>query len=494
MPEISNFIIPESNFAGLYKTGDDLQRNRQLNDAAKQRTAANKNALGKWAEDYADPKEHLSGTPTDPETIRRYGELLNTGYEFIKKNPDADQNMLSMALAKPANELYKYTEMAKVIKNKVSDNIKAVPDNSGYDKFKLQQKAIQNAWYNPDGTVKTLDQIDPDQDYVAKVVQDSPEDVTNNSGIDNWMKGQRMVENSNKLKTINPNGGYTLKNVTTNAYPFAVPDVNQLGNAVGGFVPQYEVAHNNSTPIIHEFQGQEGEKTSAPIRMVTPQIYKSILANSPGTADWLRGQIITAIKSGEYKDGSGRRIDINSPQADMLGKAIIYDELKARGLGGMKEVIEQKANPSLRTTVNVNPSGNKAEVSIDDIFNEVNEKSQSNLEKFGDKTGLPLIKLSARAQKVLIKYANDLMGKGDELNGQTQEDIFVKKERDGTINLMQAVRDADKNVVDMKVIAPIDFKDVNIPVQVNAKRKGKVVEIGNLQEHNLTPDKKGKFD
>lgn len=493
MPEVNNFIIPESNFNGLYKIGDDLQRNRQLDDAAKQHAAANKNALNKWVDDYADPKENLSGTPTDPEMVQGYANLLEKGRKFILENPGADQSSVTMVLSKDAAKLAKYAATAKVIKNKVADNMKAVPENSGYDKFKLQQKAIQSAWYNPDGTVKSLDQINPDQDYVAGVVQDAPEEVTNNSGIDNWMKGQRMVENSAKLKTINPKGGYESKSMTTNAYPFAVPDVDDRGNAVGGFVPQYEVAHDNEAPIIHEFKGQDGKSVSAPVRMVTPQIYKSILANSPGTADWLRGQIKTAIKTGDYKDASGKPIDINSPQAEMLGKAIMYDELKARGLGGMKEVIMQKENPIIIKNYAPNQKGSVSDIQINNIYKEIQDKVEEDVANIskgdGRSVATQLNQLSDQAVELLVDKANKLAPPSEGAPKLSYADLYLSKEPNGKIALYKRGADGSVGGKEEDRITYLSQIGANLGKQANTKAKSEVVRRG-----NETTKVKGKFD
>src|SRR6185295_7878145 len=56
--------------------------------------------------------------------------------------------------------------------------------------------------------------------------------------------------------------------------------------------------------------------------------------NHKGVGDWLRGQVKQHLQ--EYKDATGKEIDLGSPQAHQVARAIMYDELKRRRTGGVQ--------------------------------------------------------------------------------------------------------------------------------------------------------------
>ena len=75
MPDGRNFIIPEANYEGLYRLSDNLGRQQRAKQAEEQRLVNLRGVTTKTLMDFADPKEALSGTPTDPETIKRFAEI-----------------------------------------------------------------------------------------------------------------------------------------------------------------------------------------------------------------------------------------------------------------------------------------------------------------------------------------------------------------------------------------------------------------------------------
>jgi hypothetical protein len=115
-----------------------------------------------------------------------------------------------------------------------------------------------------------------------------------------------------------------------------VPDFDENGEPNRKFVPAYEYAGDNNAEILHN-----GKK----VKIVNKKLFDDILSNSSGTADWLRGQVINAIKTGEYKDEHGDNITEKSPQADQLARHILFEKLSNKGLGGMKDFVGQKETP-----------------------------------------------------------------------------------------------------------------------------------------------------
>jgi len=289
------------------------------------------------------------------------------------------------------------------------------------------------------------------------------------------MKNLDKNVHTTDLVTVSPLGGRKRAKVKVTAPAGFVPEVDESGVATKRFVPQYENAFDNREPIIHEFDDGKGGKKKAQVRMVDRATFNRIMANSPSTADWVRGQVMKHIK--EYKDANGNEIDINSPQSDMVARAILYDELKSRNVGSMEEIVETKA-PQITNNIGNRGSGNGQEVEMRDVYKELDKKlsAGSNLFRSGEKEKmgltyrLPLNELSATAQKILIGYANNITGRDD----LAQDQLYVRRDKDGSVNIVFAKGDQAGTV-----IAPIDFADVNIPANVGVKSKTKVVSEGN---------------
>lgn len=340
--DFRGFTTDEQNFGGLYKVSDTLERNRVRNERETDRSNANKSSMAKFLTDYLDPKEHLSGSPYDPQVTKGYMDLLNEGAELIKNNKGLTTDMLLTALSPKVNRLSQYASTAKAVSQQIKERIPQIPDNSGYDKFALAEQAKKDAFFNPDGSLKDISTIDTNTDWIGDTVQKHPELVTNNKGIDEWLKGQTRMANSTDVTTYNQRGGRQRSKVKTTAYDWAVPDTDEAGVNNRKFVPEYDHAVDGGNNIIHEFTNNDGTKVKAPVRSVTDKIFNNVLGNSPGTADWLRGEVNKALQSGEWKDANGDKITLDSPQAKTLAKTILYDELKSRGLGSMEDIQETK--------------------------------------------------------------------------------------------------------------------------------------------------------
>ena len=113
------------------------------------------------------------------------------------------------------------------------------------------------------------------------------------------------------------------------------------------------------------------------------------------------------------------------------------------------------------------------ELGIRDVFGEVNDAVGAGKAK-------PLNELSSTAQGVILKYARDITG---EKLGQGEIAIF--RGNDNKIGIWSVKRQKNKSgveedVVD-KLIAPIDFTDINVPTQAGVKEKRAVIQSGNKE-------------
>jgi hypothetical protein len=119
------------------------------------------------------------------------------------------------------------------------------------------------------------------------------------------------------------------------------------------------------------------------------------------------------------------------------------------------------------------------ELGIRDVFGEVNDAVGAGKAK-------PLNELSSTAQGVILKYARDITG---EKLGQGEIAIF--RGNDNKIGIWSVKRQKNKSgveedVVD-KLIAPIDFTDINVPTQAGVKEKRAVIQSGNKEVPSSKP-------
>ena len=135
-------------------------------------------------------------------------------------------------------------------------------------------------------------------------------------------------------------------------------------------------------------------------------------------------------------------------------------------------------------TKNVFNLGGK-EVDINDVYSEINHKTEFDLNgnprthKNLANPAVPFNELSSTAQSLVLKTAQDITND----NTLSQADIFVEKKPDGRLYI---INHGDNN----KVIAPIDFKDVNIPLNKTAKEKQKVLQENNAKQPQPATGKK----
>jgi len=471
------WVTPPQNYNAVYSLSDNIRKEKQGEQERAEKMQAQNASMSKFLTNYLDPKDHLSGSPYDPVITKGFSDILQEGISLMNQNKGMTTDMLLMALSPKVGKLAEYAQKAKVIKQNIDKRIGEVGENSGYDKAKLGQLAREGAFYDENGVLKPLETVDPSIDYVKETVAKRPYDVTTNKVIDDWVKGIDKNVQTTDIVTISPTGGRKRTKVKVTAPTGFVPDVDESGVATKRFVPQYENAFDNGKPIMHEFEDASGKKTKAQVRLLDRGIYNRVLGEKSGAADWVRGQVMLHIK--EYKDANGNEIDINSPQSEMVARAILYDELKSRNAGSMEEIIETKA-PQIKITNNSSSGrgGAGSDVEIRDIYNEVDKKlskgadlyRQGEAEKMGLSYRLPLNELSAGAQKILLGYANSITGRSD----FAQDEIFVRKDKDGSVNMVYASGD-NKD----KVLAPIDFSSLNLPANVGIKAKTKVISEGN---------------
>jgi len=344
--ETSRFVIPENRFEALNVAAEGLRQDKarkeeeaQTQYQRQQSNEAKKLATAKFLEGYYDPKDHLSGTIYDDQVTKQILDLRNEAQNMVNQGV-SDPNMITAALAPKANRLFQYSQTAKYINDNLDKQLQNIPANSGYIKDKLRQRALDAAFKDDKGQLKDITTIDPDVDWIGEAVKRYPKDVTNNTGLNEFIqkvpKGTQLID----AKTYNSRGGFTRKKLKVTAPEFMQLDIDERGNETRELVPKFELAMDDENPIIHPFEGKDGKIVNAQVRLVDENVFKQILASNPSYADNLRGQVMEVL--GQYKNKDGSEIDINSPQATNVARALLYDDLKNLRPGTVEDVVETK--------------------------------------------------------------------------------------------------------------------------------------------------------
>jgi hypothetical protein len=470
--DISGFVTPEQNFGGLYKAADRMEQNayrdeqmrlrkQQIAESEKGKRAAN----AKFLMGYLDPKDHLSGSPYDPEIVKGFSELLAEGAALANEGVDA--NMLMMALAPKVNKLSEYATKAKLINLRLKDQFSKIQSIKGYDLSKLEAEARKVAFYDNEGKLKDLSTVDPNIDYLTETIKLYPDRVTTDAGFDDFVKGSPKYSNTKDITSYTPTGGMSRKKVNITSPNWMMPDTDARG-ATTGIVPKYQVALEDGQPLMHDFVDKDGKVTKAAVRLMDETEFDSMMAGNPGMADWVRGQV---------KKSAGGDIDLNSPQAKNLARAIVYDELKRRNPGSIQDVEIQNrpSAPEIRNYITGSyyaprkssggSGGGNSELEINDVYSIIDEMATK--KKSERRPYLQVNLLPAEAQSVVIDFARKL--KGD--NEISQEDIKIIKDNDGKIGIYDAG--------DNKLIGYLNATGTNLKVQPSVKEKREVIKKGN---------------
>lgn len=414
-----NFIIPESDFSGAYRASDSLQKVAARKDDQKKQLQTQKATSAAFLQNYLDPKDALTGTPYDPMIVQGFDDLKQQGLKLAMED-GLDQNMLMMALAPSVAKLNQYSVKAKEVNARLKDQLALIPANAGYDKAKLEQLSRKQAFYDEGGQIKDITTVDPSVDWITETIKSQPDEVTSDISIDKFVKDSKMFTNVNKVKRINPKGGYETKNVEVNAPAWATVDDE------GKVVPLYEIATDNGKPQMFNFKGKDGKEEM--IRLLEKKQYNSMISGSPEIRDWLRGQIKAA----------GYGTDLSKPEAENAARAIMYSELKRRMPGGMKDIEEIKKDPAPKISINNYNSNKKTPSPIDlreypDAGNGF--KDITTLVQGVKVTGLPdgktllaeTVKYNPQTQKVTFKEFAERGANGKIITGGKEKTVSLTK-------------------------------------------------------------------
>lgn len=348
--DVSGFNVPEENFGGLYQAANRVEQTRRENDRLAQEKSSRQTATSKFLADYLDPKEHLTGTNYDPQIVGGFQDVLQKAQDLAAKG--ANTNDILMAIGPSVSKLNQYSTKAKLINDQVKNSVSKLKSYQGYNTEALQQEALKNAFYGPDGKLKDIAQVDPQQDYVTMAAQNNPELVTTSKGLDDFVNKTPMADYSRNVQTAY--AGRTKNSKYEAKHPFwedlqkdekgnvAVDATgNPLGLDVEGGIMQDDKGQTISDPA-----------TGKPFRAMDKNNFNAIMSHNPDVADYIRGQVNQHFKAA----GAKQLPSEGSAQWDMMARHILGDELKTRSRSTFRTIDQQKETaPAIKVEIGQNP-------------------------------------------------------------------------------------------------------------------------------------------
>lgn len=349
--DLSGFNTGQQQWAGLYHAADNLEKRKLRNDQLAAQQQGKRAAAGTFLQNYLDPKDLLSGTALDPMILDGLQVAMQQGAQLAASGADAPT--LMMALGPMVNKLTKYATNAKNINKQVDDQIGKMKESGhiGYDYGKIKEEALRSAFYKQgaDGKMQLdPEQADPAVDWVTKAIQTSPEKVTTSVGWDTFADKAKMKEETMSITGYDPLGKMNKREANVKFQEYMVPEleIGKHGKPTGkiaGFVPKYETAVDDGKPIMHKFTGPDGKPTKAAVRVVDKSLFDGL---PQGLQDNIKGQV--KLRLGEYETATGEKIPMGSPRAELVARALAYDELNRpqRNYGNKgTKVINDKPSP-----------------------------------------------------------------------------------------------------------------------------------------------------
>lgn len=471
---VRDFIIPEQSFPGLYQGAETIERRRLREDQLKAQREGKRAATVGQLGNLLDSKDYLTGTVYDPEITKRLNDALYQGAELASKG--ADMPSIMMALSPKIRELGDYSVKAKLINEQKQQALPLLKNQKGIDPNKFLKEFDEVAFFETDPNtgqrkMKDISKIDPNSMYADEVLR--TRDVFTPEGFDEYMSKSGKDKRIQDTFLYTPKRGLRRAKVETVAPTFFQPDVDEKG-VIKEFVPQYEIATDDESKVLHGFKGDAGEEVKAPVRMVTDDVFNSLPPNA-------KAYILQEVR--RYSKEFGQ--PINSQQSYNLAKAITYDELKRSGKGysTINETVVEKPN-QISLSVSSGSGSGTSGLSVNDVFTRVEDamsRPDNAISIEGKRIGTRMNSLDAEAQTAIF---NSFGGRKDDMN---ETNTFLV-EKDGNVKLYRTNDEGQPEVKPAYEVGTLKRTGTNLKVQPSVKEKREVIKYGDTKKTATRPN------
>lgn len=350
--DVSRFVTPEQDFAGIYKVSEtlDTKKQRELAQAERQRQDDEQKrgktaASMRYFANYLDPKDRYTGTYYDPKMNEILGEALGQAYDLSRKG--AGEAEILTAISPLVNKANDYQQKAKAYSENKKQLLTSLAKQKGYNVDRLSGLLDKEIFENTE-----LDKVDPFNliNPLNSVFEKYGAEITNDEAIDDLIKGLPKSKITTDVVTYNSLGGRQRNKATVD-----MPNlfIQEEENGVTKFVPRYDTATDAGEDILADFTDDKGKPVKAAVRLLEEKTFNDIIASNPAVKHRVESLVNDAIKSGKYTDENGKQITLSSPQARNLGRALMYDMLKERARVE-SNVLQENKPAQIRNITNVN--------------------------------------------------------------------------------------------------------------------------------------------
>ena len=305
--DTSGFNSEQQTFGGLYKLGDNLERNRYRKEQEYQKNENTKTSNSKYLNEYFDPKEYLTGSIYDKQTTILVQDALNKAQQLNKQGLPLYE--ITMAVSPLVNKANRYVTNGKLYNQQKKSALEKASKIKGIDASKLSDQMDNYAFpINPETGERDVELYNPNENYADKALNEGQ--VYNNEAFDEFMKGAGKNTRGQKLKLMNSRGGYESTDVDVTSPDFMIPESDELGRHIG-FEPKHKTLSTE-----HEFITPDGVKKSK-VKILDDEVINSLPEGAKG---YLRQE------AHRYADMNN--INRTDPRVEDFYKAMAYDEVK----------------------------------------------------------------------------------------------------------------------------------------------------------------------
>lgn len=466
----------DDHYKALQLTQQEREFNAQLKDKKERESEADKYRKLKMIDDATDTSKYQSSAQKANSLATQ--QLLALRNEYAGKTNLPPEQLYLELQQKLTPVAQGYGSYKQALDEQEALAKKAAEVNPNLDVQKILsdlQTEFDNDYLttNPDGTTSfNQAKIGTKSDALDRILR--PENAWK------YSKGSKglmdvLKKGGEKGELFSQAPDKTQINYTTNV-PFWAQVVDEKGQPLQadpatGLIPQGKQPRVALKGTVQDYEevDDKGRKVTKQMVVVPQKTMDAILYNDElkyqFEGDWQRHKREAGIVVDPAREDDLKRIYFSQVLAD---NGIVQPYVSSR----------THLPPQPRTNIRVSTGGKGDETQIRDVFDEINRKYEGGTSKFGADYKIPLNELSATAQGIAIKYANELT-KADPPYGQA--DIFITKGSDGNFNIM--------SVESGRLIAPMDFTDINIKAQPGVKEKREVIEQGKKQEVKPEPKK-----
>lgn len=344
--DIKGFVTPEQNLEALNKVSDTLAAQKIAKKKLDEEAKKTKAASALYLSSYLNPKDYLTGTVNDPYITKRVYQILDNAQAM--NDAGQDLSTIRMTVNGDVSNLNQASEGIKEIKRQEDAAVAKLSSRKGIDTQKLKEGIEKHAYYNPDGTLKSdqdINAIDPSFNYVDHVLNN--EDIYTSGGIENYAATAKQSSTSDEVTKRDRSGRlYSVSRTISK------PDYMDVKKDANGNILSTEPRHDYYTDEgivqMHDFIGDG--KSKEPIKLLDDNAYDALMKDSNADA-------APFIKMQVKKYTDKYNIPLNSPQAEAFSKAIAFNYLNQSSKDKVNITEKSKdmyPTPQRQTTFNFN--------------------------------------------------------------------------------------------------------------------------------------------